>query len=173
MRIITAAAVLAAFGIAGAASAQTRTLDLQPVGVSVRGGVVLPLDNQLEDLGTSLIGLGVEYTLPQPLIRSGGETFLSLDYIAAKIGGDKGSVFPLAINQRWYTDESAIRRSYYFFGVGATFLDLDRAETTIGIRGGFGTELGDRIFAEVAGFLSDKAGGARANGLGLYLGYRF
>ena len=173
MRIYTFAAVLAALGTAGAASAQTRTLDLSPTGISVRGGVVLPIDNKLEDLGTNLLGIGVEYSLPTPLIRGGGETFLSLDYIAPRIAGDKGSVWPLAVNQRWYTGSDALRRSYAFLGVGITFVDTDSSGSTIGVRGGFGTELGDRIFAEVGGFLSDKVKGTRGSGVGLYLGYRF
>ncbi|MGV3617843.1 MAG: hypothetical protein ACO1SV_21165 [Fimbriimonas sp.] len=172
MRIFTATAVIAALGIAGAASAQTSTIDLTPVGISVRGGVVLPLDSTLENLGTSLLGLGIEYTLPTSYLRT-GETFLALDYFAPRFAGDKGSVFPLTINQRWYNDVDAARRTYYFLGLGATFIDIVNSDVAIGVRGGFGTELGDRIFAEVAGYLSDKKGGARANAVGLYLGYRF
>ena len=172
MRIYNVAAVLAALGIAGAASAQTKTLDLAPVGISIRGGVVLPLDSTLENLGNSLIGLGLEYQLPTSYLKK-GETFLALDYFAAQIGGGKGAVFPLSINQRWYQDEEAARRTYYFVGIGATFIDVTSAGTAIGVRGGFGTELGDRIFAEVAGYVSDKVGGARGNAVGLYLGYRF
>lgn len=172
MRIITAAAVLAALGTAGAASAQTKTIDLTPVGVTVRGGVVLPLDSTLESLGNSLIGIGLEYQLNRSYLPK-GETFVALDYFSPRVAGDKGSVFPLTINQRWYTDENALRRRYYFLGIGASFIDIVNAETAIGIRGGFGAELGDRLIAEVAGYLSDKAGGARANAVGVYLGYRF
>ena len=172
MRIITAAAVLAALGTAGAASAQTSTIDLTPVGISVRGGVVLPLDSALEGLGTSLIGLGVEYQLPTSYLRT-GETYFALDYFRARVAGDKGSVFALTINQRWYQNPEAARRNYYFLGIGPTLIDIVSSDTALGVRGGFGAELGDRIVAEVAGFLSDKAGGARGNAVGLYLGYRF
>lgn len=172
MRIITAAAVLAALGTAGAASAQTRIIDLQPVGVTVRGGVVLPLDSTLERLNNSLIGIGIEYQMNRSLL-SKGETFIALDYFTPRVAGNKGSVWPLTINQRWYTDENALRRRYYFLGIGASFIDIVNSETAIGVRGGFGAELGDRIIAEVSGYLSDKAGGARANAVGVYLGYRF
>lgn len=146
---------------------------MEPSGLSVRGGVVLPVDNSLENLGSNLIGIGVEYLLPTPLVRGGGETFLSLDYMAPRIGGPKGSVWPLAVNQRWYTNSSSIRRNYAYLGLGVTFVDVASSGSTIGVRGGVGTELGDRIFAEVGGFLSDKVKGVNANGVGLYLGYRF
>jgi hypothetical protein len=172
MRIFTAAAVLAALGTAGAASAQTNTLNLTPVGISVRGGVVLPLDSTLENLGNSLIGLGLEYQLPRSYLPN-GETYLALDYFAPRIGGDKGSVFPLTINQRWYDNPDGLRRNYFFLGLGAAFIDVTNSEVAVALRGGYGIELGDRIFTEITGYVSDKAGGARANGVGLYLGYRF
>lgn len=174
MRIFTAAAVVAALGIAGAASAQqTRTLNLTPSGISVRGGIVFPSDKALQDVSKTLIGLGVDYQLPAPLIK-GGETFIAFDYYAHKIAGEGGHAWPITINQRIYTGGSeANRRTYFFLGAGIAFIDVTNSDTAVAFRGGFGTEVSDRIFAEVAGTLTDKAGGSRANAVGLYVGYRF
>lgn len=173
MRNLTAVAVVAALGIAGAASAQqTRTLNLTPSGLSVRGGVVFPLDSNLRDVSNSLIGLGVDYQLPTPLIK-GGETYLAFDYFAKKIAGEGGRVWPVTINQRVYANNNGGRRTYYFLGAGVAFIDVNKAQTVLALRGGFGTELSDRIFAEVAGTVSEKGKDTSANAVGLYLGYRF
>lgn len=172
-RIITVAAMLAAIGITGVAAAQSPTApDLTPVNVTFRGGVALPLDSRLTDVGNTLLDLGAEYMLPTPWIR-GGETFFSLDYFTQGLNG-RGSVIPFMVNQRWYQgDENQVRRRYFFLGAGVAFIDVNRSNTAIGIRGGIGQELSDHVVAEIAGYLSDRAGGARANAVTFSLGYRF
>lgn len=164
----------AVLGAASVASAQgdTRTIDLTPAGLTIRGGVALPIDPSLTDVGASLFGLGIDYAPPRTLIR-GGETYFSIDYFSARFGAGRGSVFPVAFNYRVYDNPNALRRNYYFVGVGATFLDVQSAGTAIGFRGGVGTELGQNIIAEITGYISDRAGGARGNAIAFYLGYRF
>lgn len=172
-RTLNAVAAIAAFSIAGVASAQGGvTQDLTPVNVTVRLGVALPLDSALTDVGSTLIDLGAEYTIPTPLIK-GGETYLSVDYWAKGIRGDKGSVVPLFLNQRWYRPGNQIRRGYLFLGAGVDFIDTTSSNTAVGLRGGIGQELGEHIIAEVSGWLSDRAGNARANAVTFSLGYRF
>lgn len=172
-RMFTAAAAIAAFGVAGVASAQSNAPDLTPTAVTFRAGVSLPLDDKLTDVGNSLINLGLEYIPSKSLIK-GGETFYSLDYFAASFQGDRGTVMPLMINQRWYNGgPDVFRRSYLFLGVGVAFIDVTNSGTAVAVRGGYGQELSDHIIAEIAGYISDKAGGARANAVTVCLGYRF
>jgi hypothetical protein len=172
-RITTIAATIAAIGITSVAAAQSPTSpELTPVNITIRGGIVLPLDSKLTDVGNTLLDLGAEYTLPTPLIK-GGETFFSVDYWTKGLGGH-GSVIPLMINQRWFQGtDSQIRRRYFFVGAGVAFVDVTRSNTAIGVRGGIGQELSDHVVAEIAGYLSDRAGGARANAVTFSLGYRF
>jgi len=174
-RIISAAATIAAFGIVGSASAQTSlsSTDLTPTAVTFRGGVCLPLDQTLTDVANSLVDLGVEYVPSSSLIK-GGETFYSLDYFSTGFHGSKGTVWTGAINQRWYHGgPDAYRRSYLFLGIGGSVLDVNTSGTAFAVRGGYGQELGEHIIAEVAGYISDRAGGARANSVTFSLGYPF
>lgn len=172
-RIFTATAVAAALGIFGGASAQTPTRDLTPVAVTFRAGVCLPLDTKLTDAGNSLANLGVEYIPMTPLLK-GGETFYSLDYFGNGFHGNHGTVYTIAVNQRWYNGgPDQFRRSYLFLGIGAAVIDVTKSSTTVAIRGGYGQELGEHVIAEIAGYLSDRAAGARANAVTFSLGYRF
>ncbi len=169
------AALAAALGVCGFAAAQNvpANIDYNANGFSVRGGVAVPLDSTLSDLGSTLIDIGVEWTFPTPLLAN-GETYLSADYFGKGIKFDKGSVIPLAINQRIYNrgDEQG-QRTYYFFGVGIAFIDVDTSGTAALARAGFGKELGLNTFFETAGYISDRGGGARANSITFNLGYRF
>lgn len=173
-RMFTVAATVAAFGIAGVAAAQSPTQgDLTPVGVTVRGGVTLPLDSTLTNLGNTLLDLGADYVLPESLIKGGGDTFFSIDYWGKGISFGQGSVIPLMINQRWYTGGTPLRRSYFFVGVGMAFVDVDTSNSAVGARAGIGQELGEHIIAEISGFVSDKAGDAHANAVTFSIGYKF
>lgn len=174
-RIISAAATIAAFGIVGSASAQTSASnnDLTPTAVTFRGGVCLPLDQTLTDVANSLVDLGVEY-VPSSSLFKGGETFYSLDYFSTGFHGNSGTVFVGAINQRWYNGgPDAFRRSYLFLGVGGAVIDVNKSGTAFAVRGGYGQELGEHVIAEIAGYISDRAGGARANAVTFSIGYRF
>ncbi|AIE84960.1 hypothetical protein [Fimbriimonas ginsengisoli] len=172
-KIYTVAATIAAIGIAGVAAAQSPTQpDLTPVNITVRAGIALPLDSALTNVGNTLLDLGVEYMIPTSLVK-GSETFISLDYWTKGFNGN-GNVIPLMVNQRWYQGGAdVLKRRYFFLGAGVAFVDVNRSNTAIGIRGGIGQELGEHIVAEIAGYLSDRAGGARANAITFSLGYRF
>lgn len=175
MRIMfTTAAVCAAIGISGVAAAQTnQPLDLTPTGVTVRAGVALPFDSSLTDVGNTLINIGVEYQPGNSLLK-GSDTFYSVDLFTPSIRLDRGTVVPVAINQRWYHGgPDVFRRGYVFAGVGPTFIDVDKSRIALGGRVGIGQELGEHVVAEIAGYISDKAGGARANSITFNLGYRF
>jgi hypothetical protein len=171
-RSLTAAALLAAFGICGAAAAQSRPEELYPTGITLRGGVAIPIDKSLTNVASALGDIGVEYTLTRPLL-SAGDTFLSFDYFWKAFGGNGGgSVSTLMLNQRVYTSEAEFR-SYYFFGVGAAFVNVGGNGTALAARLGVGQELGKAVIAEIGGYISDRTGGTRANAVTLSIGYRF
>jgi len=173
-RMFIAAATVAALGIAGAAAAQSPTQsDLTPVNVTIRGGATIPLDSELTNLGNTLLDLGVEYQLPESLFGKLGETFVSLDYWGKGITFGQGSVVPLMLNQRWYVGGTQRQRSYFFLGAGVAFVDVASSNSAVGLRGGIGQELGDHIIGEIAGYISDRAGNARANAVTFCVGYRW
>lgn len=162
-------AAVAALGVVGAAQAQST----YPYNIAVRGGLVFPIEDRFSDIGGSLLGLGVDYTLPRSLVK-GGETYLSLDYISQTLGGED-RVWPIAINQKVYQSGGEFgKRTYAFVGLGGVIVDAQGADgTAFLLRGGLGKELGNNIFGEATLTLADKTDGFRANGLGLYIGYRW
>ena len=170
---ISAAAILAAFSLAGVASAQaTSSIDASPNNITIRGGVALPVDKSLSNVSNTFTDIGIEYLFNNSLIK-GGETYLSVDGFFKDFKGV--TAYPVAINQRFYTGNNPQgRRSYYFIGVGLTWTDVsDQTNNAISARGGIGTELGPNIIAELTGYISDVAGGTRANAVTINLGYRF
>lgn len=161
-------------GVSAVAAAQTDTgRDATPYGISVRAGVGFPLDNSLRNaLNSTLLGLGVEYTLTRPIFK-GGETFFALDYFTSQIGR-KGNVIPLTINQRFYTSNREYgNRTYGFFGIGATFIDTPTNAAAFGGRLGAGLELGQHLYTEATLFLASQTNGINPNAAGVYVGYRF
>jgi hypothetical protein len=173
MRRLTICAAFAA--LAGAASAQTvRPMDFNPSGITVRGGVVLPLDSTLSDVDNLFINIGLEFQIPRPLLRS-GETYLSIDYWTNSFNDQDGTVLPIFVNHRFYQDNNKVpgARTYWFFGLGAAIIDVTSSGTAIAGRAGVGKELGENIIFETAVNLSDRAGGARANAVAFNIGYRF
>lgn len=177
MRIMSLAAITAVTAIAATGSAQSnfRKVEVTPVNLSLRVGVGLPLDKAFRDFGNTPLALGLEYQFSRPLLAS-GETYIALDTIGSNLGKRKGTITPLTLNQRFYsknTDSILGRRTYFFVGAGLAFIDLGTSEAALAARAGLGTELGTNIFFEAAGIVSDRKGGARANSIGFYLGYRF
>ncbi|MEZ0325274.1 MAG: hypothetical protein ACAH95_05165 [Fimbriimonas sp.] len=172
-KTLNLAAMVAAFGIAGSAVAQsTSQSDLYPYGITLRGGVAVPLDRNLTNVASALANIGVEYDLRTPLLKN-GETYLTFDYFFKGFGGaGGGTVLPVMINQRMYTSETTYR-SYFFFGVGFAFINVNGNGTALAARGGVGQELGPRTIAEIAAIISDRAGGARATAITFNIGYRF
>lgn len=161
----------AAIGLAGVASAQT---DYTPTNLSVRLGVGFPLDDVTRDITKTLIGVGVDYDFTRPLI-AGGDTFLSIDWFGKSGSGAHGNIFPIMINQRFYSQPIDVgnRRTYGFLGVGIAVLDVFNTKTVLAARGGVGVELGQNLFAEGTLYLSAPDQGVRANVVGLYVGYKF
>lgn len=168
----SAALILAALGVSGAALADDEG-QYYPNAITLRAGIAVPVDKNISDyMGNALVNVGVEYLLQRPLL-SNGDTYLSLDYFFKGFGGkEQGTVLPFTINQRVYTSNAEFR-SYYFFGIGATYFDTFSTGTAITFRGGVGQELGSRIIAEIAAYISDSANGNRANAITFNVGYRF
>jgi hypothetical protein len=146
-----------------------------PVNLSFRAGFVYSLDEFTRDtIGSSLIGFGADYYLERGLFEN-GETFLSFDWIGRGLNGDKGNMFPICLNHRWYTggDFESANRRYYFIGAGVAIIDVVSTNTVAAVRLGVGAELGQHIFGELSLVYSDASSGARASSVGAYLGYRF
>lgn len=172
MRRITTLAALAALSCGAFAQSDT-TVNYTPVDLSLRAGVNIPVDSGMSDLGNTLFAFGLDYRFGRSLLAN-GESYLSVDYFTKNFRFEKGSVWPIAINQRFFVGDKATgTRTYMFAGLGIAVIDVNSTGTTALIRGGIGAELGDSIFFETAGYLSDKVDGVRANSFAFYLGYRF
>jgi len=172
-RIISAAAILTAIGVSAVAGAQsTSSIDTSPNNITIRGGVALPIDKSLSNVSSTFTNVGLEYNFNNSLIK-GGDTYLSVDAFFYNFNGV--TAYPIAVNQRFYTGTNpAGRRSYFFIGVGMTWTDVSSSTyDAISARGGIGIELGPNIIAELAGYISDEAGGTRTNAITINLGYRF
>ncbi len=174
MKMIKAAAAIAAIGACAVASAQGDRLDTTPSGISVRAGIAISMDSSLTNsLGSSLIGLGIEYRFSTNLIKS-GETYLAIDYMTKNFGGARGSILPITVNQRWFsTKPGRTLRTYGFLGLGVAIVDIIDSGTTLCFRGGFGMELGGSTFAEIALTVAEARNGIKPNTVGIYFGYRF
>ena len=142
--------------------------------LSFRAGFVYSLDNFTRNITGNLIGVGVEFYLDRSLM-AGGETTISLDWMGKGMNGDQGNMFPIMINQRWYTggDYESANRTYYYIGAGVAIIDIISTNTVPAARFGVGSEFGEHIFAEFTPVYRDSSSGARASSVGLYLGYRF
>jgi hypothetical protein len=174
-RTLISVAAVSALGISATAVAQTNFPNgtYTPTNISIKGGVGLPLDSNLSNIVSTFIAVGGEFQLPEPLIK-GGDTYFNLDWFTKSLGGTP-SFLNLSINERWYmgSDKLVGRRKYLFLGAGMDFLNITRSDDVVAIRGGLGAELGENIFAEVAGYLGDQADGIHPDVLGVFIGYRF
>lgn len=171
---------VAALGIVGVACAQSSTtqIDATPSYLTLRGGLVFPLDDNLRENSDLYGALGLDYEFPTQLIK-GSTTFASVDWWFKGSNGGNGNVFPLTITQHFYTGKgnSYYRegRSYFFVGGGIAIIDVaNKSSSKFCLRGGVGTELGPNIIAEASLTLSDRSKtDVRANAVGVYIGYRF
>ncbi|MBS1724024.1 MAG: hypothetical protein JSS66_13850 [Armatimonadetes bacterium] len=163
--------VLAALGSAAYASAQAVGT---PTNLAFRLGYAYPIDNETRDLVRNFIGVGADYFFERGLLQ-GGETTISLDWLGKSGSGAKGNIFPICLNQRWYSVNGMEpgRRSYFQLGAGVAIVDVTSTKTVLAGRAGYGVEFGEHIFGELNFFFSDDANGARATSIGAYLGYRF
>jgi len=175
------AAALAAVGIVGGAIAQTDStrIDATPSFLTFRGGLVFPLDNNLREASDLFAGIGIDYEFPTQLIK-GSTTYASVDWWLRASNGSNGNVFPIAINQRFYSKGSGTSmydegRTYFFVGAGVAIIDIASKSTGKWmVRGGVGAEIGPNVIAEgVITFSDESSTKVRANGIGVYLGYKF
>jgi hypothetical protein len=166
--VVAALATVAAF-----ASAQNSAIG-SPVNLSFRAGIVFPLDDVTRDLFDNMVGIGAEYYLDRSLLE-GGETTFSFDWIGRGLNGDKGNIFPIMLNQRWYVagDFESANRRYYYLGLGVAVIDVVHTNTVAAARVGIGQEFGPHVFGEATFVYSDSSSGARATSIGAYVGYRF
>jgi hypothetical protein len=174
------AMALAAIGIVGGAFAQSSDtrIDATPSYLTFRGGILFPLDDNLRESSDLFGALGVDYEFPTQLIR-GSTTYASLEWWFRTSNGDNGNVFPLAVNQRWYSKSGngwyPEGRNYFFIGAGVAIIDVaGKSSGKWMLRGGVGTEIGPNIIAEaVLNFSDESSTKVRANGVGLFVGYKF
>ncbi len=164
--------VLAAIAASAFASAQGGIGT--PVNLSFRAGFVYSLDDFTRDIMDNMIGVGAEYYLERSLFE-GGETTLSFDWLGRSINGDKGNMFPIMLNQRFYIggDYESGNRRYWYVGAGVAVIDVVSTNTVAAARFGLGQEMGHHTFGELTLVYSDSSSGARATSVGAYLGYRF
>lgn len=179
MKKLHIAASIAALGILGAASAQNNNA---PSDFALRAGIVFPIDNNLRSASNLWYGVGVDYVFPNQVIRLGkdSETYVSVDWFGRSTSGQRGNVFPLALNQRFFTSVKSgglekYGRTYVTVGAGAAIIDVNGSSATKWLfRGGMGVELSHHLSAEAILTISDKtAANVRANAVGVYFGYRF
>jgi hypothetical protein len=174
------AMALATIGIVGGAFAQSDStrIDATPSDLTLRGGLIFPLDDNLREASDLFAGIGLDYDFRTQLIR-GSTTFFSAEWWLRASNGDNGNVFPLAINQRWYTGRQSPYydggRFYFFAGIGAAIIDVaGESNAKWMVRGGIGAELGPNIVAEGVFTWSDESSTkVRASGLGVWIGYKF
>lgn len=174
------AMALATIGIVGGAFAQSddTRIDATPSYLTLRGGIVFPLDDNLRESSDLFFGIGLDYEFQTQLIR-GSTTFFSADWWLRTSNGDNGNVFPLAINQKFYTKRESRYyeggRTYFFVGAGVAVIDVAGSSSAKWmIRGGVGMEIGPNLIAEAVGTYSDESSTkVRAAGVGVYVGYRF
>jgi hypothetical protein len=174
------AMALAAIGIVGGAFAQSSDtrIDATPSYLTVRGGILFPLDDNLREASDLFGAVGLDYEFPTQLIK-GSTTFASVDWWFRTSNGDNGNVFPIAISQRFYSKSGNSMygegKSYFFIGAGVAIIDVaGKSSGKWMLRGGVGTEIGPNIIAEaVATFSDESSTKVRANGIALFVGYKF
>lgn len=178
-------AAAAALAVAGFAHAQTggtggSSEDLVDLsGFSVKLSVGIPYENALRrGLGTTLTGFGVEFQPTRSLLRN-SETYFSGEIFLRDLGASNGYVIPIFVNQRFYNSNvvtANVRRQYAFAGIGFAFTDADNQGGTSGglaLRGGIGSEIGDRLFFEAAIMFGATEDNVRPNIISFSGGYRF
>jgi hypothetical protein len=163
-------------GMAPAAMAQygSKPPDVQASDLAFRAGFVLPIDGTLHNVSSSFIGAGVEYTFEKQYLPN-AMTYIAAEWIGKSSAGGHGNIFPVTLNERFYFSAQRQNAFYVLGGIGAFFCDTgNSSQTTLGIRGGVGYNLGQSIFTELDGFVTTPApGGLKPSGVGIYLGYRF
>jgi hypothetical protein len=164
---------LAALMISGAAFAQSSEIGMN--GVSLRLGMVFPLDNTLSSVNDNFSNLALEFQIPSSIAK-GTESYLAIDYFSKNIGlFGKGSVVPITYNVRVFQKSGTTRQTYAYGGLGVAFFDMTGpSQTVVCARGGFGMNTGEHIFIEAGGTFSAKSNTQGSfNTIGISVGYRF
>jgi hypothetical protein len=164
---------LAALMISGAAFAQTSDLGMN--GVSLRFGMVFPLDNTLSSVTDNFANFAIEFQAPSSLAK-GTDTYFAIDYFSKNLGNfTKGSVVPVTYNMRVYQKSGTTRQTYAYGGLGVAVVDLTGpSDTVLCVRGGFGMNTSEHLFLEAGGTFTTKTNTQGSfNTIGLYIGYRF
>jgi hypothetical protein len=152
---------------------ESKPLDATPTDIQVRGGIFIPLDSNLRKVSDNFFAIGVDIIFQQQYIAN-SSTYLSIDWLGKSLSGEKGNVFPICINQKFYGKSEGNKNTYAFVGIGATVFDVVSTNTVFGARAGLGMDLGESIFVEGTFFWSDRSTGNVYNiGTGFYLGYRW
>lgn len=152
-------------------------IDATPYNISFKAGLFLPIDSNLRSVDSWFGGIGGEYVFPTQLIR-GSETFLEVDAFLHTTASSNVTVFPLTLNQRFYSKEGSSffghnGRSYFYLGGGVTWIDPHGSAKLTG-HAGIGTELGPKTFLEGSIFFADAdSNGLRNTGAFFAIGYRF
>ncbi len=170
----TTLVALAALMISGGAFAQTSDLGMN--GVSLRLGMVFPLDNTLSGVNDNFSNIALEFQSPSGLSK-GTDSYFALDYFSKNLGNfGKGSVVPITYNVRIHQHSSGgTRQTYAYGGLGLAFVDLlGPSETVLCARGGFGMNVSDHSFIEAgATFTPSTSSSGSFNTIGISIGYRF
>lgn len=166
--------ILAAMGgLAAASSAQSLE---SPTNLAIRLGIHFPFDENVRDASGNLVNVGVDFFLQRSLLKGERtESYFSVDWLSKSGNGDKGNIFPILINQRWYSPQATgdENRTYFHAGVGAALMDVGSSDTVLAARIGAGVEFSKHLFGEANFLITGDADGYRGTGIGLQLGYRF
>jgi len=152
-------------------------VDATPYNISIKASLYWPLDSNLQHVDHLFGGGGLEYLFPTQIIK-GSETYMEFDALLHTTASSNVSVFPLTINQRFYGGPGSSLfgrdgRSFFFLGGGFSWID-PKGQAKLTFHGGFGADLGPKVFTEAGLFLSDAdSSGLRNSGVMLSIGYRF
>jgi len=164
--------IVAALGVFASSFAQTQTVPvLDTNGLSVRIGGVYPFQKGVRDAMGNPMSLGLDIVAPKSYIKN-TTSFISIDYTTKQFGKNPYFI-PVMLNAKFGNESESGRSTYGFFGAGLVFSNVGASDTLFGVRGGFGLNMGEHIFAEIAATFSSDKNGSNANNIGFYLGYKF
>ncbi len=162
----------AIFALGAQAFAQDNSLI--PVNMNIRGGFVYPLEDATRNATGNMFGIGLDFNTNMNLLK-GGRGFLSIDFTGKSLDFKGNSIISVMYNQRFPFgyNKSTDAATYLFGGLGVSFIDIGTSKAVWGARGGLGTDLGEKMFAELTFTFSGDANGAKGNSAGVYVGYKF
>lgn len=164
-----------ALAIVPAANAQYKEGEVDFTGWSVRLGYVYPFEDLTRSVTGNMFGIGIDIETPWVRIVDKGESYLSFEWMGKSLDGGKGNFIPIMFNQRFTLTEDGVfgPRSYFFVGAGVVNIDVFNSGLEYGVRGGYGYEFNENLFAEASLMFTTEADNARASSVGAYIGWRF